>query len=192
MSGKSTMKNFKTMLAEAHLPEKTVEVCLRGDLVAELEELERLLEDAEEQRDRSNSLDAGTSTAELAGKIEALQAEMKEASYAFRLRALPRRDFRALSAEHPPRLVTDAESQPASAKLDDIFQVNYDTFFDALVKRSIVDPQLSAVDYTDLESKLTDNQFEDLALAAWRLNKADVNIPFSSAASRISRSSGSE
>jgi hypothetical protein len=68
MSGKSTMKNFKDLLGQAQLPEKTVEICLRGDLVAEFEETERALEQAEEDREKANSLDGGSTVAELARK----------------------------------------------------------------------------------------------------------------------------
>jgi hypothetical protein len=40
MSGKSTLKSFKAMMAEARLPERTVDLCLRGDLIAEFQALD--------------------------------------------------------------------------------------------------------------------------------------------------------
>ena len=39
---------------------------------------------------------------------------------------------------------------------------------------------------------LTENQFEDLAGAAWYLNRGDVDIPFSSDASELMRASAAE
>jgi hypothetical protein len=101
MSGKATLKNFKTMLAEAKLPESTVMICLRGDLAADHEAAERELEEAAKRG--SDSL-AGTGTGEIADRIEALEAEMREHSYEFRLRALPAAQFRAFKAEHPSRI----------------------------------------------------------------------------------------
>jgi hypothetical protein len=37
VSGNATLNNFKTMLGTAKLPERTVPICLRGDLQAEHE-----------------------------------------------------------------------------------------------------------------------------------------------------------
>jgi hypothetical protein len=46
MSGKSTLKSFKAMMSEARLPERTVDLCLRGDLIAEFQALDAELEQA--------------------------------------------------------------------------------------------------------------------------------------------------
>lgn len=193
MSGNATLKNFKAMMAEAKLPEATVEICLRGDLVADFEELDRQLTEAEETREKSNSLDGGSVSAEIAEKMEVLRIDMREYTYPFRVRALPKREFRALVNEHPPRSTKNDGGETEINQVDALFNVNVDSFFDAMVKRSIVDPELTPSEYSDLvDEKLTDNQFESLALRCWRLNKNDVDIPFSSAASKISRNSGTE
>jgi hypothetical protein len=81
------MTDIKSMLNGARLPERTVPICLRGDLVAEHEELERQLEEA--NRRASDSL-AGNGAGELADRIEALQEEMRAATVTFRVRALPK------------------------------------------------------------------------------------------------------
>jgi hypothetical protein len=181
VSGKGTMRNFKAMLAEAKLPERTVQVCLRGDLVADHEAAERELEAA--QRAASNSL-AGNNAAAIAERIEALEAEMREHTYEFRLRALPRHEFRALMSAHPPR---DGE------RLDTAYVVNADTFFPALIRASVVDPELNDVEWVDLlANRLTDFQFNDIFLTAWQLNAREVDIPFSLAASRMRRATGDE
>ncbi len=100
MSGKGTMRSFKAMLAEAKLPEATVEICLRGDLAADHEVLVRELKRAEDSG--AESL-AGSGAGELADRIVALEDEMREHTYEFRLRALPRAEWRALCHAHPPR-----------------------------------------------------------------------------------------
>lgn len=187
MSGKSTLKNFKTMLAEAKLPEKTIQVCLRGDLAGEFEQLKQLLSDA--QNDRADALDAGADVAELAGQLEALRQEMLTHTYPFKVRALPQREFRALRTEHPPRMV-DAAGDVKVHDDDSGFGVNMVTFFDTLVRRCVVDPVLDDAEWDDLlGEKLTSSQYDALALAAWFVNVRDVDIPFSYAASKIIRSS---
>jgi hypothetical protein len=181
MSGKSTMRSFKAMLADAKLPERTVQICLRGDLVAEHEAAERELGSA--QRAAADSL-AGNGAAEIAERIEALEAEMREHTYEFRLRALPRHEFRALMSEHPPR---------EGERLDTAYVVNADTFFPALIRASVLDPELDAAEWAELlENQLTDFQFNSLFLTAWGLNTREVDIPFSLAASRMRRGTGDE
>jgi uncharacterized NAD(P)/FAD-binding protein YdhS len=188
MSGKSTAKSFADILGTAKLPERSVEVCLRGDLQADLEVLERQLEEATEQQDAVNSLDAGAEIAEISEKIQDLRTEMKDHTYPFRVRALSRRAYRALVAAHPPRKVTDAEG---NEKVDDTDSLgfNVETFFDALLRLALVDPEVDDATWSSLMDRLTDRQFEELAGAAWLLNRQEVDIPFSRAASRNSRSS---
>jgi hypothetical protein len=194
MSGKGTLKNFKAMLAEAKLPEHVEPTCLRGDLAAEHEALNAELEHLE--KDAVDSL-AGNGGAELAERIRELEAEMHASTYPIKLRALPKRarpgderpSFREFVAKFPPRL--DAEGK-ISDDLDRAYDFNTQTGFDALVRLSIVDPELDDADFGDLLSKLTDNQFDTLAVAAWRLNKGDIDVPFSRAASRLNRLTADE
>jgi hypothetical protein len=182
-----TTKNFHDLLGEARLPEKTVDICLRGDLVADFEDLERQLEEA--AASRSDALDAGADVAEIAQRLEALTAEMREHTYAFRLRAMPKPKFRQLIADHPPRKVVNAAGEEEFHERDRMVGLNYDTFFDALVRGAVVDPELTNAEFDLLlDEKLTDQQFGALSDAAWNLNVKGVDIPFSPAASQINRS----
>lgn len=180
------MPDFKTLLAAARLPEKTVPICLRGDLVAEHEELERQLEEA--LRVPADSLE-GDGSAAIAERIVQLEREMRDHTYQFRLRAMPHPRWREFCGQHPPR-------QDDEGKVDErdrLLGVNTETFWDALVRQSVVDPQLDDGEWeTLLDGALTDRQFSELADAAWALNRRDVDIPFSPAASRMTRSSGTE
>lgn len=184
MSGKSTLKNFKEMLGTARLPERTVELCLRGDLVAEHQQAERELEKAEKQP--GDSL-AGNGAAEIAERIRALEAEMQDSVYEFRLRALPAPKFRAFKAEHPTR-VEGGEPN----KQDAVFGFNIETGFEPLTRACLVDPELDDETWAQLMDSLTEQQFEELAAAAWILNRGEVDIPFSSAASRLIQGSAAE
>lgn len=184
MSGKSTLKNFKAMLDEAKLPEATVMICLRGDLAADHERAERELEQAEQAG--ADSL-AGSGAGELADRILALEDEMREHTYEFRLRALPRAQWRALCAAHPPRKAEDG-----SVVDTDRIGVNAETFYDAIIRACLVDPELDDADWNQLVEALTDRQYDEISDAAWALNRREVDIPFSHAASRMKRASAGE
>lgn len=185
MSGKSTLKNFKAMLAEAKLPEKTVPVCLRGDLVAEFEKLDRQLEEV--RRKPVDSL-AGTGEGGIIDAMEALREQMREHTYDVVMRAKPKREWRALCSEHPPRKAEDGSVD----QRDVLLGCNADTFYDAIVRQCMIDPEVDDQGWAEFEAALTDKQFEELADAAWSVNRRDVDIPFSPAASRQSRVSGGE
>jgi hypothetical protein len=185
MSGKATMKNFKTMLAGAKLAEKSVPICLRGDLVADHEAAERELEVA--QKKPADSLD-GNGVGALVDRIEALEAEMREHTYDFRLRAMPKPDFRAVVAAYPPRRGDDGDI----VDQDRYVMANYDELLPALVRACTVDPELDTDGWAELDAKLTDRQWGDLADAAWFVNRGEVDVPFSRAASLARRNSGGE
>lgn len=185
MSGKSTLKNFKAMLAEAKLPENSVPICLRGDLVADHEAAERDLEVA--QKKPADSL-AGNGVGEIVERIEALEAEMREHTYDFRFRAIPKPDFRAMVAAHPPRRDEDG----SVVEQDRYMMANYETMLTALVRACLIDPPPEEVDWDELDAKLTDRQQGNLADAAWFVNRGEVDVPFSRAASLVKRNSSGE
>jgi hypothetical protein len=178
------------MLAEAQLPEKTVDVCLRGDLFAEHQAAEAELEQAEKVAELLNSLDGGAHVAELVERIEAIEATMREHTYPFRLRALSSAKYRALLAEHPPRKDPDTGEV---LDADKFIGANLVTFFDALARKCVVDPELDEAGWRTLaDEKLTDAQLDEIGSVAFRLSRGEVSVPFSQAASRLSRSSSPE
>lgn len=175
--------DLKNALLEARLPERTVPICLRGDLVAELESLERQLEDA--ARRPVDSL-AGNGAGELADRVIELQDLMRDSTVTFRLRALPKPQWRALLAAHPPARGDDGEPHPEHAQAG----LNIDTFFDALIRACLIDPEVDDESWALMagpDGRLTDRQLGRLSDAAWEVNRGDVNIPFSHAASRAKR-----
>jgi hypothetical protein len=113
---------------------------------------------------------------------------------------MPRPRWREFVAEYPPRQADDGTVDPR----DQHVGVDTDEFFPALIRRSVFDPQLDDEDWRVLlgdseaervrrekagkpveDGKLTDRQFDQLADAAWGLNRRDVDVPFSPAASAI-------
>jgi hypothetical protein len=174
------MTDVKSMIAGAHLPERSVPVCLKPDLTARLQELERDLNAAEIERVSSGSLAGGGQSRAIAERIAELREQMVKHTLHVRLRALPRRKWRDLCDAHPAR--PDNEEDKAAG-------VNADTFFDALIRACAVDPVLDEEDWAGLDEVLSDGQWQELANAAWGVNRRDVDVPFSPRASRVLMSS---
>lgn len=155
------------------LPRKPYSVCLEPDLVQEHESLvDRRAQEKEAHRD---SL-AGVDTRELDERIAELEAQMAANTLTLWLRALPRPEFRALADKHPARRDEDG----TLLHQQDVIGVNYESFFSALLRLSIVEPELDAetVDLL-LDERLTDRQWQDLTDVAWHLNRVSINVPFS-------------
>lgn len=174
------MPDFASLLAGAKLPERSVPICMRADLVADHEAADRELEAL---------LDAPTGKfndgrGELKERILRLEAEMKAATYTFRLRALPGAAFRKLVAEHPPRRTDDG-----GVDQRDAIGVDISTMFNALVQVCVIDPAMTDDQLERLQEALTDKQWDLLATAAWNLNTRAVDVPFSRAASLLSQDS---
>ena len=174
--------DHKAILAGAKLPERSVELCLRGDLVAQLQDLQRDLIEAERQPSNASLDDLGTPH-RIAEQIQALQHEMAEHSITVLVRALPRRQWSKLVAAHPPR---------PDEKADAPLGVNVETYFDALIRACMVDPVFDDDDWAALDEALSDAQWQALTAAAWAVNARDVEVPFSQRASRILASSAPE
>lgn len=172
------INNIKDKLKAAKRPEKPVMICLRGDLQADFELAE--LELAEAEKQPSDSL-AGNGARAIAERIEALRGQMREHTVEFRFRALPRHEWRELVDRHPPR----RDEDNAVDERDRFTGVNVDTFFEDCIRTCLVSPVLDGEDWATLDAALTDRQFDSLSNAAWNLNRGEVGIPFSRAASRI-------
>lgn len=174
--------DIHALLGEATRAERTVNLCLRGDLQAEWDELRTRFDELGDAP-ASRMVD-GAQRRRLAQQMADVEERMRAATVPFRLRALPRREWQALTREHRYRTGPDGKVLPEDAML-----VNSETFFEPLVRACVVEPELSDDEWTVLlEDKLTDRQFDVLAAAAWGINRKDVDVPFSSAASRILRS----
>jgi hypothetical protein len=163
------------------MPERSAELCLRGDLVAKTQDLLRQLKDAQD-REKTGSLDGGESLV-LAREIDALRKEMQEHSITFVFRGLPRPQWTKLTTEHPPR---DGDEH------DRLLGLNRETFYEAMVRASLAEPVLDEADWAALEPVLSDGQFQALANAAWAVNARDVDVPFSPRVSQILASSAPE
>lgn len=158
------------LIRGGRLPERTTHICLAADLVGAWEALEQ-------QRTELVRGDSLTDPAvQIKQEQEKLRSEMAESTVTFTLRALPRRQWRDLYAAHPPRKEPDG----SILQRDRVLGINYESFFNALLKASIVSPELDeeTLDLL-LDERLTDRQWEGLTDVAWNLNRGPVNVPFS-------------
>lgn len=159
-------------------------VCLDPDLVGEYERLV-VARDAAKEAARDSL--AGGTVVELDAEIAALLEQMQDATVTLVLKSLPRPAFRAFVDKHPQR--KDADGKLLQPALDGL-GVDFDGFFSEFIPASIVSPVLDEETLTILlEERLTDQQYIDLALLCWSLNKTSVDVPFSPAGSRRTRTS---
>ncbi len=165
----------KTILKNARRRETTYRLCLRGDLIAEHEALEAELARLTSQGGwTASSLSDVSPVVELAAKIEALQAELREQTVTLRFRALRRVDWEALVAAHPGKTE------------DEKFDV--ESFAAPLVAACLVDPELSPAEFDDLwDDALNHEQRDEVFGAAWAANTEATAVPFSERASVVTR-----
>lgn len=170
------MANFDDLLSAARLPEKSVPICLRGDLQVEFEQLEQELADAQEADARNDSLAGGGQARKVAERMEALSAEMREHTHPFVLRALSSREWRELVDEHPPRKNDDADA---------LLGANSATFPHAMLAACCIDPVMTVEQVAQLTEKITDGQALTLFGCGMELNRGSVDVPKSAAASAL-------
>lgn len=170
---RKTNPDLAALLSAAKLPERTVDLCLRGDLQAEWEMLHRDLEEARLAAKTGASL-AGEQTAEITAIEESLRAvedTMAGSILTLRFRALNRNEFKSLGVAHPPR---------SEDKRDNLFGFNVETFNAALIRLCLVEPELDDEQWTQLLDVLTPGQYRECADTCEVLNHSQVDVPFSS------------
>lgn len=163
------------IIASARLPEKTVALCLRGDLQAEWEELERELR-AVQGMAEEESLAGDPKARELAERMEAIAQEMADHQVTFRFRALGKKAYSDLMMEHR------ASEEKKDESVDGL---DWSTFPTALISACAIDPKMSVAKAGKLSETLTDRQWDDLFATAMACNRAEVSVPFSFSASAI-------
>ncbi|MER7361943.1 hypothetical protein [Nonomuraea wenchangensis] len=161
-------------------PEKTVPICLAGDLQAEFEDLERDLQIARDQP-AEGTLAGGANpmATQIAQQIMELRERMREYTTVFRFRGKPRKEYSDILAACPP---SDEDREKGA-------EVDWEKFSVALVSACAVEPVMSVDEAGQLADELTQAQWDSLVTAAFAVNKRDVDVPFSFAASAILQNS---
>lgn len=166
-------KSFDEVLAQAKLPERTVTLCLREDLVAEYERLDGELRSASRT---APSLGEPAPATVIARRMEELRQEMVAHQVDFRLRAWPARKFAKLR---------DAMPAKQDGQTDDEFEDVWHATVCDLVSKMLVDPKATAEQVAGLAENLAESQWKELSNGAWDINARGQAIPFSVAASAI-------
>lgn len=163
--------NLRDHLKAAKLPERTVGVCLRGDLTGALVLAEAALEAASGQRQDQRM--TGVSAEQAA--VNEARAAVEAAALPFRLRGLSRPGWTALVNEHPPR----------EGNADDrLMGFNTESFPVALVRACLVDPDVTDdADWDALDEAMTFAQYDELVTTAMEVSRRKVDVPFSSGGS---------
>ncbi|ETK36124.1 hypothetical protein [Microbispora sp. ATCC PTA-5024] len=163
------MPTFDEIKAKAKLPTKAVPLCLRGDLQAEYEGLERDLQLLKDRQKRGGTL-SGTSDElrALEEKMAVLREEMQDSTQTFTMRALSKKQFSDLKAAKPPREEDKADG----------LDYNGETFPVALVAACLVDPALTVPQVEELvDTVFTQGQWDLLFWQGLLLNRGTVDIP---------------
>ena len=150
--------------AKAKPMQRTVPICVAGDLSAEHERLTEELEEAVRTSTVHDPRLAGNDQderqLEIARRIQELEAEMAESTYDFTFRALAPKAWSDLLAKHP---------DPKKERL-----FNQDTFVPAAIAACCIDPE--GMDDPEQVAALFDalsaGQQGDLFQAAWEVNQA--------------------
>lgn len=150
------------LIAQAKPAARTVELCLRGDLVAETERITRATAIAGDAHDQA-------ALAALVEELAETRALMAESLITVRMEAIPRADWLAALADNPPR-----EGHRVDARN------GFDTegFYDAIIRASWREPDITPTDLDALLDVLSDGQYTELAEAAYSVNARAAVVPF--------------
>lgn len=150
-----------------HRPEKTVEFCYRGDLVAEIEDLERQVR---EVRTNAQTLGDRGQVARLGQQIEALREQMRTESEVWRLRGIPGDQWTSMVLAHPVR---------DDDQVDKAYGFNTETFWPAAVLACLVSPEIAEDELLELWAEMPSYQRDEIKDAVLAVNRRRVDIPFS-------------
>lgn len=168
----------KSLIANAKRPERSVTVNLRGDLIAQIQDLEAELRKIQ-QRDTTTRLVDHPDAVALAEQIHALESEADESLLALRFRALSGPEWRRAITAHPPTAEQREEGYIADSN----------AVAEAVFRDSLVDPDLDDDDVSALHDALTEGQWAGIVNTIFQLNGGDNTVPFSQIASLVHQNS---
>jgi hypothetical protein len=166
--------DIEQIISGARRPETTVPLCMRGDLQAVWEQLNRDFDTADKEiTDEVTSGGSPLLAVKIAKQMAELEREMRDSTVIFTLRGMSRTRWKELAAEHPPIEGVDDEGS----------EVNEEDFVTAMIAECCVAPVMTVEQAGRLRDEMTDGQWQELATASWQLNKSMIGVPYSLAAS---------
>lgn len=160
------MTSVKDLLKSAKLPERIVPICLRGDLVAQMDDLLADMK-ARPATSADDRLGAARPNQDIEDALEALRAEMVAATVPFRLRSINRSQMDAIVLAHPPK--DDLDKQIGYA---------FNEGREEVLRAALVDPVVASDDdWQLLRGALSLGQWEQLVEEANKVASARPEAP---------------
>ena len=167
--------DISEILAGAKRPERTLELCLRSDLTAAVEDAQRRLQ-AERGRQRESLADGGN-VDELRAELERIKAEAAEHTVVFRFRALNHYEIQTMMRDLPPR-----DDVPTDKRVG----YNLDALTWHLFKKCCYEPELTEEQIETLigppervgDGVLSPSQYKRIDETLDALNFAASDVPF--------------
>ncbi|MFJ4932305.1 hypothetical protein ACIP8U_00340 [Streptomyces pseudovenezuelae] len=170
------MASIEDILQQATPRERTVKVCIRGDLAGEAERLTDELAKVSEDWEPSDLAETHPGRA-IAAELKSVREQIKSAEVAFTLRYVGDKAYSDLLAAHPG----DNDNELFSSD-----------FPKALLAASCVDPVMTEEQVGALFEKLNQGEIKRLFDAAWDVHNSSEIVPFSLAASALLAALGEE
>lgn len=167
--------DFDAVKKLASLPTDTLPLCLAGELVGEIADLERQLA----------ATPAASNVGEsprrvIAEQIAELRERMQESTVDFRLRAMPSKVWTRFWSNMPVRGEKESHAE---------WSERVHPIYTELVSRTCVDPQMTVEQVDELSGLLHGSAWIRLTNACIAINAGEVNVPNFSAASDLTGSS---
>ncbi|MFF1547158.1 hypothetical protein [Streptomyces sp. NPDC058291] len=164
------MPSIQDILQQAKPRERTVQVCIRGDLASEVERLTDELSKVSQDWQPESIADEHPGR-RIAVELQKARASARAAEQPFVLRYIGDRAYHDLLAAHP------------SDKDNELFDDH--TFPKALIAASCVDPQMTPEQADELFEVINQGEQKKLFDAAWEVHNGVGASPFSLAASAL-------
>lgn len=166
------MADIADILQRAKPRERTVRVCLAGDLAGEAERLQAEITRVSGEDWEPSSIADRHPARDLAEQLAAVNKQIKTASVDFRFRYIGDKAYSDLLAEHP----SDNDNEA----------FNSETFPRALIAACCIDPVMSVDQVGELFETLSQGDIKELFDAAWDCCNARAGaVPFSLAVSAL-------
>lgn len=154
------------ILDEAALPQQSVPICMRADLLSQIQERERKILQLKSDDDDLRMVEQSEFTAaELADEIRALEAEAARYTVNLRLQAVDRYKW---NKQTDAAKTEDEDS--GTEKLD------LNALVEAVFDDSLVSPAMSKTQQEKFLAKITEGQWESIIQAVWDLNRTVTTV----------------
>lgn len=172
-------RTAQAILDAAEPAEASVTICLKGKLAAEYQRVEAELRDITLSTTLAGPDEHATALAQRLGELRELILQWRQT---FTFRALAPLEFENYRARVPDPL--QAQSEPEE------FRRAYHAWACELAAACLVEPEMTADQVDQLSSRLSVVDWLKMRTAAQDVNVSEQGVPFSVAASVLSRSSG--